>query len=92
MALQLIIAELISKNELKAEPAKVRAMLEKNAASYEDPAAVVNWYYSDKSRLAEIEAVGLEDAVIDWVVDKASVTERSLRFDELMNKGQTETK
>ncbi len=92
VALQLIVAELIRQHELKAEPAKVRAMLEKNAASYEDPAAVVNWYYSDKSRLAEVEAMVLEDEVVDRVVGKARITEQILRFDELMNKGQTDSK
>jgi trigger factor len=91
VALQLIVADLIRKSELKAEPAKVRALLEKNAASYEDPSAVVNWYYSDKSRLAEVEAVVLEDEVIDWVAGKAKMTELNLAFDDLMNKGQTET-
>ena len=92
VALQLIVAELIRKSDLKAEPGKVRAMLEKNAESYEDPSAIINWYYSDKSRLAEVEAVVLEDEVIDWVSTKAKVTEQILRFDELMNKGQTESK
>lgn len=82
---------MIRQHDLKAEAGKVRALLEKNAASYEDPSAVVNWYYSDKSRLAEVEAVVLEDEVIDWVVGKARITELSLQFDELMNKGQTET-
>ena len=91
VALQLIVAELIRQNDLKAEPGKVRAMLEKNAESYEDPSAIINWYYSDKSRLAEVEAVVLEDEVIDWVGTKARITEQILRFDELMNKGQTES-
>ncbi|MFT5134334.1 MAG: trigger factor [Gammaproteobacteria bacterium] len=91
VALQLIVGELIRQEGLKPEPAKVRAMLEKNAQSYEDPAAIINWYYSDKSRLAEVEAVVLEDEVIDWVTAKARITEQNLRFDELMNKGQTKT-
>lgn len=91
VALQLIVAELIRQNDLKIEPSKVRALLEKNAESYEDPGAIINWYYSDKSRLAEVEAVVMEDAVIDWITSKASITELNLRFDELMNKGQTET-
>ncbi len=91
VALQLIVAELIRQHELKAEPGKVRAMLEKNASSYEDPSAVINWYYADKSRLTEIEALVLEDEVIDWVVEKAKITELSLQFDDLMNKGQTES-
>ena len=91
VALQLIVGELIRTEDLKAEPAKVRVILEKNAQSYEDPSAIINWYYSDKSRLAEVEALVLEDEVIDWVCAKAKITEHILRFDELMNKGQTET-
>ncbi len=91
VALQLIVAELIRKHELRAEASKVRETIEKNAASYEDPSAVVNWYYSDKNRLAEVEALVLEDAVIDFVCGKAKMQETQLAFDELMNKGQTGT-
>ena len=91
VALQLIVAELIRKHELRAEPSKVRETIEKNAASYEDPSAVVNWYYGDQNRLAEVEALVLEDAVIDFVCSKAKLQDKQLAFDELMNKGQTET-
>ncbi len=89
VALQLLVGELVREHELKASPEKVRAIIEKNAQSYEDPAAMINWYYSDKGRLAEIEAVALEDEVIDWVTSKAKARELHLSFDELMNKGQT---
>ncbi|MCH7697220.1 MAG: trigger factor [Proteobacteria bacterium] len=91
VALQLILAELIRKHALKADPAKVRAMIEKNAASYEDPSAIINWYYNDKKNLAEIESLTLEDEVIDLIAERARLTEMKLTFDECMNKGQTET-
>lgn len=91
VALQLLVSEIIRKNELKAEPAKVRALIEKNAQGYEDPSAIINWYYQDKQRLAEVEALALEDDVIAWISERAQVTEAKLSFDELMNKGQTET-
>jgi len=83
------VGELIREHELKASPGKVREIIEKNAQSYEDPSAMINWYYSDKNRLAEIEAVALEDEVIDWISNKAKAKEFNLSFDELMNKGQT---
>lgn len=89
VALQLIVMELIKSNGLKADPAKVRALIEKNASNYEDPAAVINWYYSDKQRLADVEAAVLEDELIDWVCNNARVKSVSVAFDELMNKGQT---
>ncbi len=91
VSLQLIVAEIIKQNELKAEPAKVREMIENAAAGYEDPSAVINWYYSDQKNLAEMEALALEEDVIDWVLANANVTEKACTFDEVMNKGQTAT-
>ena len=91
VSLQLIVSELIKEQDLKADPAKVRAMIEKSAEGYNDPSEIVNWYYSDKNRLAEMEAVVLEGEVVDWALESANITEVNMAFDELMNKGQTET-
>jgi trigger factor len=90
VSLQLIVSELIKVHEVKIEPGEVRSLIEKSAAGYEDPEAVVNWYYSDRSRLAEVEALVMEDKLVDWIVSQAKVTEKPLTFDALMNKGQTE--
>jgi trigger factor len=89
VSLQLIVGEIIKQNELKADPAKVRAMIEQAASGYEDPNAVVNWYYSDQKNLAEVEALALEDGVVDWVLAHANVLDKACTFDEIMNKGQT---
>lgn len=91
VAVQLVIAEIIRRQELKADPAQVRRTIENTARSYEDPAAVVNWYYADRSRLAEVEAMVLEDEVIDWIASRARVREVKVAFDELVNKRQTES-
>lgn len=89
VSLQLIVGEIIKQNELKADPAKVRAMIEQAASGYEDPNSVINWYYSDQKNLAEVEALAMEDGVVDWVLGHASVTDKACTFDEIMNKGQT---
>ena len=89
VSLQLILAEIIKINELKADPKKVREMVEHAASGYEDPDSVVNWYYSDKKNLAEVEVLVLEDNVIDWVLEHANVVEKKCTFDEIMNKRQT---
>ena len=89
VSLQLILAEIIKQNNLKADPKKVREMVEHAAAGYEDPEAVINWYYSDQKNLAEVEVLSLEDNVIDWVLEHANVTDKPCTFDEIMNKGQT---
>ncbi len=88
VALQLLTAELIRANNLQAKPEKIRALIEARARSYQDPSALINWYYNDKERLAQVEALALEDELIDWVVGRGKVKKLSLSFDELVNKRQ----
>jgi trigger factor len=54
------------------------------AASYEKPADVVKWYYSDMSRLGEVEAIVIENNVTDFILSKAKVNDKAVSFDELM--------
>lgn len=90
VTLQLVIADLVKNEDIKVEPSRVREMIEKVAEGYEDPNEVINWYYSDRNRLAEVEALALEDEVVQWILSKAKVTDKKIPFDDLMNKGQTE--
>ena len=90
VTLQLLTGEIISSQELRPAPEKVREIIETRAQSYEDSSSMINWYYNDKERLAEIESLVLEDEVIHWISGQGKVNEVSLSFDELMNKGQTD--
>jgi len=85
VTLQLLIADILKENEIKVDQSKVRSKIEKAAEGYEDTSEVINWYYSDKNRLAEVEALVLEEQVINWIMDKARVNETELAFDALMN-------
>ncbi len=89
VALGLVMAEIVKQKKLQASPARIRQSVEKLAASYQDPAAVIKWYYDDKSRLSEIENAVLEDEVVDWVVAQAGIQSKPVSFDELMNPRQT---
>ena len=91
VSLQLVIAELIRSHDIKADESRVRELVMKYAQNYQDPAAIMNWYYSDKNRMAEVEAQALENEVVDWVIERAKVTNSNQTFDECMNKGQTES-
>ncbi|MEO7338688.1 MAG: trigger factor, partial [Caldimonas sp.] len=48
------------------------------------PSEVVRWYLGDRQRLAEVEAVVVENNVAEFVLGKAKVTDKTLPFDELM--------
>jgi trigger factor len=82
--LGLVVAELVRTNELQAKPEQLQAHIEELAGSYEKPQDVVRWYLSDNSRMAEVEAVVIENNVTDFVMAKAKITEKAISFDELM--------
>jgi trigger factor len=85
--LGLMIGELINKANLQAKPEQVRAKIEKFAQNYEQPAQVVSYYLSDRQRRAEIEAVVLEDNVVEHILAGAKVSEQAVPFEELMGQG-----
>lgn len=82
--LGLILAEVVKENALQATMEQVKAQVEDFAQSYEDPQQVVKYYFSDRSRLSEVEALVLEENVVNYVLGKSKVTEKSVAFDELM--------
>ncbi len=82
--LGLVLAELVKANDLQAKPEQIRAQVEELAASYEKPEEVVRYYYADNRRLADVEAMVIENNVTEFVLGRAKVTEKKLGFDELM--------
>lgn len=82
--LGLVVAELVRTNSLQATMDQLKAHIQELAASYEKPAEVERWYFSDNNRLAEVEAIVLENNVTDFVLSKAKVSEKAVSFDELM--------
>jgi trigger factor len=82
--LGLVVAELVRAKELHAKPEQIKAHIEELAASYEKPADVVRWYTSDNRRMAEVEAIVIENNVSEFVLSQAKVTEKPVGFDELM--------
>jgi len=82
--LGLVVAELVRSNSLQAKTEQIKAHIEELAASYEKPADVLRWYYSDNNRLAEVEAIVIENNVTDFVLAQAKINEKNVSFDELM--------
>ncbi len=82
--LGLVVAELVRSQNLQAKPEQIKAHIEELAASYEKPTEVVRWYYGDNNRLAEVEAIVIENNVTEFVLSKAVVIDKNMSFDELM--------
>lgn len=82
--LGLVLAELVKEKDLHAKPEQVRAIVEDYAQTFEDPKEVVRWYYSQPQRLAEAEALALENNVVEWMLANAKAVDKAVSFDELM--------
>ncbi len=83
-ALRLILSEVVNANSLQANADQVRAVVDTFANSYEKPQELVDWYYADVKRLDEPAALATEENVVNWVLEKAKVTAKKIKFDELM--------
>jgi trigger factor len=80
----LLVAELVKRHNLAAKPEQVRKVIEEHAESFEQPDQLVRWYYSDPARLADVEALVMEDNVVEWALGNMKVAEEKMTFDDLM--------
>jgi trigger factor len=81
----LILSEVVRAQDLRAKPEQIRAAVEEHAESFEDPAQMVRWYYSDPQRLGEVEALVIEENVVAWAEQQMSLTMTPKTFDEVMD-------
>jgi len=83
--LGLLVGELIRIEGIQLDQGRLNTALQEMAASYEDPQQVIQYYTQNKEARANLEGMVLEDQVVDYILDKANVTEKVSSFDELMN-------
>ena len=82
--LGLVVAELVRANNLQAKPDQLQRHIEELSQSYERPAEVVRYYLTDRQRMAEVEAVVIENNVTEHVLSQVKVVDKVVPFDELM--------
>ncbi|MDO8697908.1 MAG: trigger factor [Pseudomonas sp.] len=82
VVLGLIVAEVVKQFELKPDDARVREMIQEMASAYQEPEQVVAWYYKNDQQMNEVRSVVLEEQVVDTVLSKANVTDKSVSYEE----------
>lgn len=90
ISLDLLVAEIVKEHRIELDHARVRARVESIASTYQDPARILDWYYSDRERLSGIESLVFEDQVVDWILEHAQVVDEPTSFDRILNPGQTD--
>ena len=81
----LVVSEVVRMHNLQATPDQIKAHVEELAASYEKPAEVIRWYYSDNRRMAEVEAIVIENNVTNYVSSLVKNKDKEVSFDDLMS-------
>jgi trigger factor len=80
----LLVADLVKRHELAARPDQVRQVIEEHAESFEQPQQLIRWYYADPARLGEVEALVMEDNVVEWAMRSMKVEDKPTPFEDLM--------
>jgi trigger factor len=85
VALGLLMMEIIRKEDLKPDPERVNARIEKMASSYQDPTEFIEYYHNDQQALAQVQSIVLEEQVVDLLLEKADVEAEKVTASDLLN-------
>ncbi|MFC1720573.1 trigger factor, partial [Pseudomonadota bacterium] len=80
----LLLGELAAQNNIRTNAGKVREAIELIASTYEDPTEVVRLYYGNQNLLQQVESSVLEEQVVDWVLENATVNTQDMKFQEVI--------
>ena len=92
VAVGLLLSRLAIAQGIRADEQRVRAQLETVAASYQDPAEVLRWHEQNPQAMENIRALVIEDQLIEWLIDRAQVSEKPSTFAEIMKPSEPHIK
>ncbi|MCM1934280.1 trigger factor [Acinetobacter radioresistens] len=86
--LGVLVSKVLADAKLEVDPARVETYIEDMASSYEDPTEVIEYFKNDKQQRAQIEAVVLEDQVVDYILAAAQVSDTEVSYEDLLKEQQ----
>ncbi|MFN7098512.1 MAG: trigger factor, partial [Gammaproteobacteria bacterium] len=84
--LGLLLNEIVKLHDIKADADRVKALIEQRASAFEKPDEMVKMYYSNKHLLDEMEALSIEEQVVEKLLANAKVVEKNTTFAEVMER------
>ena len=85
--LSLLVSEVIKNANIQVNQAQVQQRFQELAQQYPDALQAVEQYRTNPQMRRQMEAAVLEDQVVDWLLERARVTDKESSFKELMNFG-----
>jgi trigger factor len=84
LRLGMLMGELARQHEIQIDQDRVQKKLEEVADTYEDPSQIIEIYRADARLMDQLENLVLEEQVIDLVLDKATVTDKTMSFKDVL--------
>jgi len=85
VALGLLLNDVIRKENLVVDRARVNERLDEMVAAYGDAGAMKRAYMQNADAMRQVESLALEDQAVDWILEHAKVRETKSSFKQLMN-------
>ena len=85
VTLGLLLNDVIRREALVVDRARVNERLDEMVAAYGDAAAMKRAYLQNAEAMRQVESLTLEDQAVDWILEHAKVREVKSNFKELMN-------
>ncbi|AKG14721.1 trigger factor [Moraxella bovoculi] len=86
--LGVLVSQIIDKEKIEVDQDRVTAFIAEAAENYEDPQEVIDYYTNDKQQRAGIESVVLEDQVVDYLLAQGKVTNKEVKYQDLLAAAQ----
>ena len=83
--LGLLMTAILSDNQMEADKGRVGSKISELCEPYDKPDEMRKIYYQNQQLLGQVENMVLEEQVVDWLIGKAKVSEKSVTFSELMD-------
>jgi|HubBroStandDraft_6_1064221.scaffolds.fasta_scaffold135682_2 trigger factor len=85
VALGLLLNDVIRKQNLVVDRARVNERLDEMVSAYGDAEAMKRAYMQNAEAMRQVESLALEDQAVDWILEHAKVHEVKSTFKQLMN-------
>lgn len=87
VALGLLLSEVIRTSGIQVDRDRMQARVSELVQQYPDPEQALKMFAQNQDVQRQLENMVLEDQVVDWMLERAKVTDQVMSFKEVMNFG-----
>lgn len=86
VALGLLVNEIVRANEIELDRSRLSQALQEEASKYGQPDQVIQAYLQNEQLMESLQVQVMEDQVVDWVAERAQVTDKPTSLDVLLGR------